>query len=133
VFFPGKVTHFIGFEGPAPGMECYTELLSRCPDDESDTEVDDEGPLFICYTSGTTGRPRGALYTQGTFREAVIGHTIDVPVGDGGKLLGLMPPFHIGGIINLAYVFYQAAPGSHLTSRNLGILKSVPAASRKQT
>jgi acyl-CoA synthetase (AMP-forming)/AMP-acid ligase II len=104
-----KVTHFFAFEGPAPGMECYTDLLSRYSDDEPDTEVDDEDPLFICYTSGTTGRPRGALYTQGTFREAVIGHTIDVPVGEGGKLLGLMPPFHIGGIINLAYVFYQAA------------------------
>lgn len=104
-----NVRHFISFEESLPGMECHADLLARYPTDEPDKEVDDEDRLFVCYTSGTTGRPRGTLYTHQRFREDIMCHTIEVPIGSEDKGISLMPLFHIGGIIVYAYLFYQAA------------------------
>ncbi len=104
-----KVKHFISFEGSLPGMARHAELLAHYPTNEPDEEVDDEERLFICYTSGTTGRPRGALYTHQRFREDVLCHTIEVPIKSEDKGISMMPLFHIGGIIIHAYLFYQAA------------------------
>ncbi|MCJ7655602.1 MAG: long-chain fatty acid--CoA ligase [Dehalococcoidia bacterium] len=104
-----KVKHFISFEGSLPGMKCHDYLLASYPTSEPDTEVGDEDGLFICYTSGTTGRPRGAFYTRQRFREDIICHAIEVPIGPDDKGISLMPLFHIGGIeINASFI-YQAA------------------------
>jgi len=55
-------------------------------------------PLLIVYTSGTTGRPKGAVITQeAVFWNAVISvHTHDFTPGD--HTLNLLPLFHVGGI-----------------------------------
>ncbi|MGD2125489.1 MAG: long-chain-fatty-acid--CoA ligase [Desulfobacteraceae bacterium] len=103
-----QVKRFISFESPLPGMACEDDLLANYPTDEPNVAVGDEDPLFICYTSGTTGRPRGALYTHGRLREDVICHALEVPIGSKDKGISLMPLFHIGGIIIRAYFFYQA-------------------------
>ncbi|MCX6013677.1 MAG: AMP-binding protein, partial [Chloroflexi bacterium] len=103
------VKHFISFEKPALGMDTYNKLVLNSPDTEPDIQLDDDDLLFICYTSGTTGIPRGALYTQGRMREIAIGHTIDVPIGDNGKVLDLTPPFHIGRIMSRGYTFFEVA------------------------
>jgi acyl-CoA synthetase (AMP-forming)/AMP-acid ligase II len=104
-----RVKHFISLEGSLPGMESSANLLERHPTNEPDVQVEDEDPLFICYTSGTTGRPRGALYTHRGHREDVICHALEVPIGYEDRGISLMPLFHIGGIAIQSYLFYQAA------------------------
>ena len=105
---PG-VRHFINFEGSLSGMESHAGLLARYPIDEPDADVDEEERLFICYTSGTTGQPRGALYTHQRLRENVICHALEVPIGNEDRGISLMPLFHIGGITIQSYLFYQTA------------------------
>jgi len=104
-----KAKHFISFEGSLPGMKRHTDLLASYPSDEPDVEVDDEDRLFICYTSGTTGVPRGALYTHQRFREDVMCHAREVPIESDDKGISLMPLFHIGGIAINAYFIHQGA------------------------
>ena len=104
-----KVKHFISLEDSLPGMRRHIDLLASYPTGEPDTGVDDEDRLFIWYTSGTTGRPRGALYTHGRFREEMMCLAREVPIRSDDKCIALMPLFHSGGITLNSYFFHQGA------------------------
>ena len=104
-----QVKYFIGLEEPLPEMEDEASLISRFPADEPEVDIQEGDPLFICYTSGTTGLPRGALYTHGRVREDILCHSIEVPVGVEDRGISLMPLFHIGGIEINHYLLCNAA------------------------
>jgi long-chain acyl-CoA synthetase len=76
---------------------------------------------LLCYTSGTTGRPKAAMNTHGnvTFASQVFRSWLRL--GDGDAILGVFPLFHIAGLIahiTVAWVsgvslilFYRYEPG----------------------
>jgi acetyl-CoA synthetase len=45
----------------------WDELLSRQPASFETLALDPEHPLFIAYTSGTTGKPKGSIHVHGGF------------------------------------------------------------------
>ena len=63
----------------------WPELVTRRPGTLPPLEVDSEAPYLLAYTSGTTGRPKGAVHVQGGFlvsiaREAA--YQTDLKAGD---------------------------------------------------
>lgn len=61
----------------------------------------EEDPILVVYTSGTTGKPKGALLSHNNLLAASIGlsHTIDWWETD--RFLMIAPFFHIGGLAPL--------------------------------
>ena len=77
----------------------YEKLLAVQSDDEPrpSREPDGDTPHIIMYTAGTTGKPKGAVLSQGaSFWNALNLESIDFTSRDRDLLV--LPMFHIGGI-----------------------------------
>ncbi|PBK76966.1 acetyl-CoA synthetase-like protein [Armillaria solidipes] len=62
-----------------------------------DVEPDENAGALLCYTSGTTGRPKGALTTlRGTYL-AAIGNAFEGQIDKESTYLWILPMFHAGG------------------------------------
>ena len=103
--FP-KVKNYISLETSAPGMISHHDLLRAHSEEEPDVQVKEEDPFLIFYTSGTTGTPRGALYTEGRNIENTRTKAIQLGVEPGDKHIMILPLFHIGGYSHFWAFFY---------------------------
>jgi fatty-acyl-CoA synthase len=87
----------LDFAPPAPA-QTFDALLSKASGDGSNPHTDLSCPLLIVYTSGTTGRPKGAVLRQeallwnGVMSQHMHGLTSD------DHVLTVLPFFHVGGL-----------------------------------
>ncbi|MCU0596563.1 MAG: long-chain-fatty-acid--CoA ligase [Desulfobacterota bacterium] len=93
---PG-VREYISLEGLAAGMLSYQDLLSGGDPGEPESDVRQEDPVLILYTSGTTGLPRGALYTHAQKLDNTRIKALEMGTKVGDRHLMVLPFFHIGG------------------------------------
>ena len=91
-------THPIGLDfAPAGGSE-LSYLMRRARGDGRNPHTDLSCPLLIVYTSGTTGRPKGAVLRQeallwnGVMSQHMHGLTSE------DHVLTVLPFFHVGGL-----------------------------------
>ena len=81
---------------PLPNALCYEELMAAVDDDYPWPVFDERTASSLCYTSGTTGNPKGVFYTN---RSTVL-HSFAVCTADGLALssasvvMPVVPMFH---------------------------------------
>ena len=90
-------------------MPAYGDLLRCHSAEEPEPIVSEENPLVIFYTSGTTGLPRGALYTHRQKMDNSIMKALDIGVAFGDRHLVVLPMFHIGGDSHIWPFFLMGA------------------------
>jgi acetyl-CoA synthetase len=97
----------------------WADLVASAPGELSPLELESEAPYLIAYTSGTTGRPKGALHVQGSFllsiaREAA--YQADLDPGDrvlfATDMGWIMGPWTVvgAGAVGATIVFMEGAP-----------------------
>ncbi|MEO0787777.1 MAG: long-chain fatty acid--CoA ligase [Bacteroidota bacterium] len=60
-------------------------------------QPDPDDPIFILYTSGTTGVPKGVLYTHRMLFWNSANTALSLIVNTDSRTVNCMPPFHTGG------------------------------------
>jgi long-chain acyl-CoA synthetase len=115
--FP-RVKNYISLETSAPGMTSHDDLLRADSEEEPNVHVKEEDPYLIIFTSGTTGTPRGALYTQGRNIENTRTKVLQIGLEPGDKHIMILPLFHIGGYSHFWAFFYMGGSNVILPQRS---------------
>ena len=114
-------------DGAAPeGLESYEDLLNSADEAEFEyPELDETDAAALSYTSGTTGRPKGALYSH----RSICLHSFALVAADGlgirerDVVLPVVPMFHVNawGVPFAATMVgaKQVMPGPHLDPESL--------------
>ncbi|MDM0020029.1 3-(methylthio)propionyl-CoA ligase [Variovorax saccharolyticus] len=80
-----------------PGLLCYEELVEAHSPDFTWPSFDEKSASSLCYTSGTTGHPKGALYSH----RSTLLHTYAAALPDAlncsanDVILPVVPMFHV--------------------------------------
>jgi len=84
-------------DSKVPNLLCYEDLIDGSSDDYVWPQFDENSASSLCYTSGTTGNPKGALYSH---RSTVL-HSLTSTSPDGMNVssrdcvLPVVPMFHV--------------------------------------
>lgn len=83
--------------GLPPGTESYETFLATAGDDLQDLNLEEDDAAAICYTSGTTGMPKGVAYSHRSI--ALHALAISLPdhfnIGRHHTILPVVPMYHV--------------------------------------
>jgi fatty-acyl-CoA synthase len=80
------------------GLHGYEELISEPGDPHQPVDIPNDSPALIMYTSGTTGRPKGAVLTHANLTAETMTTLYTGMAGPDDTGFVGVPLFHIAGI-----------------------------------
>jgi O-succinylbenzoic acid--CoA ligase len=69
--------------------------------------LEEATPRVVLFTSGTTGRPKGAVLTEGNFRASARCSAQNLGAHEAPRWLGTLPLFHVGGLAMMSRTAYD--------------------------
>ena len=105
----------MGSDATASGIQgaiAYDDLITDQTPIDAWPMLDEASPMMLCYTSGTTGHPKGVAYTQRSTYLHTISNIAQNPIGADDNVLPVVPMFHAAA---WGYPFMATAMGSKLT------------------
>ena len=80
-----------------PGAIAYETLLAAAPAEYRPSEVDEYAPMGLCYTSATTGLPKGVAYShRAVYLHSLTSATADMlALSERDRIMAIVPMFHV--------------------------------------
>jgi len=69
----------------------------------------DDEPILIMYTSGTTGKPKGAMLSHHNLLASAVGLSSTITLWETDRFLLVVPMFHIAGLVPLITTIHTGA------------------------
>ena len=82
--------------GPGREVHSYESLLAEAADTFNWPELDERSAAAMCYTSGTTGLPKGVAYShRSSYLHSMAASTVNgLGVGEHDRIMPIVPQFH---------------------------------------
>lgn len=94
------------------GAIAYEDLIADVAPMDVWPDLDERSPMMFCYTSGTTGNPKGVAYTQRSTYLHTISNLAANPIFTTDNLLPVVPMFHAAA---WGYPFMAVTIGAKIT------------------
>ncbi|MCY2685713.1 class I adenylate-forming enzyme family protein [Salinimicrobium sp. TH3] len=82
---------------PVISLKALFESAEKFSSNTSPSNIEPDRPVFIFYTSGTTGKPKGVLYTNRMLFWNSLNTSVQLEITSGDYTLNALPPYHTSG------------------------------------
>lgn len=121
-----KVKKVISIDSSAQDMMPYEQIFMDKAQYTPCESLSDNDSAMIVYTSGTTGRPKGAVLSHKNLYQNVMNMSWEVSTERHGRTLFVTPMFHIGGLCGLISIcMFNGTAVIHREFEPESILKTI--------